>query len=100
VVAVAAQVQLYIEVTDDDPTDPAARWRRELTQEIVSKGDVNMIEVVRTIVAYGGGNLAAGLHGETLQFERDAHYARLQVRASVGTVSRATIAAPFGARTV
>lgn len=100
VVAAAAQVQFYLEVTDDAPADPACRWRRELTQEIGNTGGVNMNEVVRTIFPFGGGNLPAGTHRYSMPFERDAHYVRLQMRALVGVVSRATVAAPFGAKAI
>jgi hypothetical protein len=93
-VSVAAKVEWYLELSDD-----ASTWRREVAQEDQGAGVVDMPEVVRNFQKNGGGVLAAGSHGISVELVRQAPYARVQIRAASGTVTNATVTTPYGVLT-
>jgi hypothetical protein len=80
------KLEWYLEFTFDDPTDPAARWAKEIAEEDTAGGTVNMPIVLRAICANGGGNLPAGLTKVSAQLERKHTYARVQLRATSGSL--------------
>lgn len=91
VVSVAATVEWYFEYTDTNPNASTTTWYRELAESVAATGVVTMAEAVRQIVANGGGNLGIATHNVAATIDKRRVYARIQMRASVGTVTRARV---------
>ena len=90
---VGTSVAWYLEFS----SDPAATlWAREIAEEDAGAGVVAMPLVIRTLQTNGAGTFAAGTYAVSAQLLRKHLYARLQIRAPVGTISNMSIVAPFG----
>lgn len=96
VVTVPAKVDWFLEFTRQNPLAAGAPFFQEIAEEDIGGGVTHMPKVIRDFQENGGALLAAGTHRLTAQFVRAHDIARLQIRASVGTVTRATIEAVFG----
>lgn len=99
-VSVLATIEWFLEFTPDNPNViPQAQttWHREVSEENAGGGVVSMPNVVRTFPAVAVGNRAANTaQARDAQFVRTHQFARIQIRASAGTVERARIRVPFG----
>lgn len=82
-----ADVEWFMEFTAEDPTDAATLWRREIAEEDVGGGIVNMPKVVRRLRENGGAILAVGVHALTAQSIRTHGYCRVQSRVASGAAS-------------
>lgn len=91
VVTVGATVEYYMEYTDGDPKAAATTWYRELAETVAATGVITNAIAVRQIVANGGGNMAPGTYNVAINIDRKRAYARLQMRASAGTVTSAIV---------
>jgi len=88
------RVEFYPEYTDDNPFLPTARWRQEVSEELVGNGDVRMSLVIRRFATYGAdANLPAAAYNLNVQLRRAGQFVRLQLRGD-GTIM--TVSAPFG----
>jgi hypothetical protein len=84
-------VQYYLEFS---PTQDAnGKWYREIAEEDVGGGVVNMPAVVRTLLDNAGSNLPVGMHRFDAEFKRRHQFIRLQLM-SPGTAT-CIITAPF-----
>lgn len=99
-VTVAAKIAFYLEYTESDPFNANTVWSREVDEQDAGSGVVAMSQVVRTLQAAGGGNFGLGVSSVSVQLIRRHLYCRLQVQASVGTITNLLVAAPFGQQAV
>jgi hypothetical protein len=90
-----ATIEWYLELGSDEATPTNSEWFRELAEEDPGNGAVALPIVVRTFAANGGGGLADGTYRLDAELVRRAKMARVQIRATAGTV-QATVTAPFG----
>ncbi len=89
------RVEFYPEYTDDNPFLAPARWRREVSEELIGNGDVRMSLVIRRFATNGAdANLPAGAYNLNVQLRRAGQFVRLQLRGDGVTM---TVSAPFGA---
>ena len=82
-------VQFYFEFEGDeasDPNDAATLWYREVAEEDVGSGVVNMPIVIRGFKLNGGAALSVGTHRFNVQFVRDpgAKFGRIQAAIVAG----------------
>lgn len=85
----------YPEFARDNPLVAATKWYRELAEEDVGNGVVNMPKAIRDFQENGGAGLADGTHYVSAQLIRRHLFVRLQMRVSTGVAS-VVATAPFG----
>lgn len=88
-----ATIEWYLELGEDP--SPTGDWYREVAQEDPGNGNVAIPIVVRTFALNGGGGLTDGSYLLDAEMVRRHKLARVQIRATAGTVSMQIIA-PFG----
>lgn len=97
-VATDAAVEWYLEFTDQNPN--TGTWSREISEELQGNGAVTMAEVTRTFRSAGAASLILAASGSPYeldaQFRRDHKFARVQIRAASGSVTRAQITSQYG----
>ena len=82
----------HMEFTSDDPLSPAARWYREVSEDDMGGGVVDMPAVARNYVVTG-----AAVTRLSAQFVRAHRFVRLQLQQTAAAgISRVRIEAPFG----
>jgi hypothetical protein len=88
-------IQWYPEFARDNPLVSTTKWYRELAEEDVGAGVVNMPKTIRGFQENGGAGLADGVHYVSAQLVRRHLFVRLQMRVTAGAAS-AVATAPFG----
>ena len=93
-----AQVEWYLEFTSNNPFNNAAKWAREVAEEDMPGGIVNMPFVVRTFYVNGSPLvlLPTGTSRISAQFERSHNFGRAQIRLAGGGKTTAKIYSVFG----
>lgn len=69
---------------DADPNAAASAWFREVAEEDVGSGVVNMPKTIRIFQENGGAALAIGTHTLTVQLLRNHGFARIQAEIVAG----------------
>lgn len=95
--AAPAQVNWFIEYSRDNPlaVAPLPVYFREVAEEDVGSGVVNMVRVLRTFRLNGGALLPEGTHRFTLMFIRHHKIIRLQASLVGAGEVRLTVEEPF-----
>ena len=87
-VTTAAKIEYFLEFTGADPNDAATQWYREVAEEDVGSGVVNMPVVVRDFQENAtGAVLPVGVHALSNQFTRRHLFARAQIQAASGAAT-------------
>lgn len=86
----------YPEFARDNPLVASTKWFRELAEEDIGSGVVNMPKAIRSFQENGGAGLADGAHYLSAQLVRRHLFVRLQMRVSAGAATAVVATAPFG----
>lgn len=91
-------VAWYPEFATGNPNDTTTPWFRELAEEDVGSGVVNMPKTVRVFQENGGAALATGTHQIDAQLVRRHQFCRIQMRRVTAdpATAQALVVAPFG----